>query len=233
MATNKTVRDVALEIPGATRVFERLGIDYCCGGNQPLGEACAAAGVTLDEVQDSLTTANAKSEATDFSSLRLTDLIRHIIGVHHEFTKAEILRLWSLINKVYEVHGGNHPELARIRSLFESLSAELGPHMMKEECMLFPFIMRLEDFDEKGTDQVQAFGTVRQPIQMMMLEHESAGQLLREMRAASSNYVVPPDGCLSYQTLYGALEAFEQDLHQHIHLENNILFPRAAELESK
>ena len=137
-----------------------------------------------------------------------------------------------LIEKVNNAHGQNHPELARLRSLFATLSAELEPHMVKEERVLFPYVVQMEDaMRRERTHPYPPFGTVANPVRMMMLEHETAGQLLREMREVTGNYAIPPDACISYQTLYEALDGFEKDLHQHIHLENNILFPRSVEME--
>jgi regulator of cell morphogenesis and NO signaling len=231
----KTVRDLAVEIPGATRVFENLGIDYCCGGTRSLADACAAVGITLDDVENSLEKANvphAQFEEPNFLTATLAELIDHIVEKHHVFTKTEMARLRALMDKVHSAHGQNHPELAEIRSIFQSLSSELEPHMMKEERVLFPFIMGMEDAVHKSRPiQVPPFGTVANPVRMMMMEHEDAGALMSQMRRVTSNYTIPPDACISYQTLYQALDAFEKDLHQHIHLENNILFPRAVEME--
>jgi len=236
MAT-RTLGELAVEISGATRVFEHLGIDYCCGGTRSLAQACAAAGIPLDNVKNSLELAmvsEGQSAVPDFRTTTLTELISYIVEKHHRFTKSEIARLPALMDKVIGVHGRNHPELCTIRSLFKSLSSELEPHMMKEERVLFPFIMQMEQtVNEKTVTAKPAFGTVRNPIQMMMLEHEGAGYLLKHMRMASSDYAIPSEACISYQTLYQALDAFEADLHHHIHLENNILFPRALEMETE
>ena len=144
----KTVRDLAVEIPGATRVFENLGIDYCCGGKRSLADACAAVGVPLEDVENSLEVVNvphAQFEEPNFLTATLAELIDHIVEKHHVFTKTEMARLGALMDKVHSVHGQNHPELATIRSMFQSLSSELEPHMMKEERVLFPFIMGMED----------------------------------------------------------------------------------------
>jgi regulator of cell morphogenesis and NO signaling len=142
-----------------------------------------------------------------------------------------MIRLQSLADKVLAAHGGNHPELIHLDELFTRLCADLKPHMFKEEQILFPYIVELA----KTVDHVPfaSFGTVNNPIRMMMMEHDTAGEILREMRALTSDYKVPADACISYQTLYQALENFEKDLHQHIHLENNILFPKALGLESE
>jgi regulator of cell morphogenesis and NO signaling len=235
LASNKTVREVALENPGATRVFEHLGIDYCCGGNRLLADACATVGITLDEVEKRLwiaTAPHAQFEETNFRTATLAELIDLIVEKHHAFAKTEIARLRTLIEKVYSAHGENHSELAELRELFEALSAELEPHMTKEECVLFPYTIKVEDAVRNGHTLPQPLlGTIANPVRRMMLEHEDAGALLKEMRRVSGNYTIPQDACISYQTLYQALDEFEKDLHQHIHLENNILFPRAVEME--
>ena len=233
-APTKTVRDLAVEIPGATRVLERFGIDYCCGGNRLLSDACEAAGVSVDHVLASMEQHGSPEqyEEPNFLTATLAELIEHIVEKHHVFTKTEIERVRLLIEKVNNAHGQNHPELARLRSLFETLSAELEPHMMKEERVLFPYVVQMEDaMRRERTHPYPPFGTVANPVRMMMLEHETAGELLKKMREVTGNYTIPPDACISYQTLYQVLDEFEKDLHQHIHLENNILFPRAVEME--
>ena len=200
-----------------------------------LTDACAAAGITFDEVVKSLETESASGEIStepDFQKATLDMLIKHIVGKHHEFTRLEIARLNALLEKVCTVHGENHPELFKIQLLFSELGAELETHMGKEELMLFPYIVRMETAaNQKSPLSPPPFGTVANPVRMMMLEHDRAGELLKEIRTLSSNYTSPSDGCISYQTLYTALDELEKDLHQHIHLENNILFPRAVEME--
>jgi regulator of cell morphogenesis and NO signaling len=233
LATNKTVRELALEVPAATRVFEKMGIDYCCGGKRSLADACAVAGVKIEDVQLELTTAShAHWEEPNFHTATLEELINHVVGKHHSFTRLEIGRLNALLEKVCTAHGENHPELFRINVLFRELGADLDTHMTKEERVLFPYVIRMEAATQQLVPLFRPpFGTVANPVSMMMLEHDRAGELLKEIRALSSDYVPPADGCISYQTLYTALEALEKDLHQHIHLENNILFPRAVEME--
>jgi regulator of cell morphogenesis and NO signaling len=233
--TTKTVREYALEIPAATRIFEKLGIDYCCGGGKSLVDACTAAGVSVDKVLDSLN-ANFKSIATsavrDWQALSQAELITHIVDKHHAFTREELVRLEALLANVSAVHGQNHPELFEIQDQFGKLRGELEPHMLKEESVLFPYIVRMEEAAAANqTLPPPPFRTVQNPVRVMMAEHDAAGYILGKMREASSNYAVPPDGCISYKTLYSALAVLEVDLHQHIHLENNILFPRAVELE--
>ncbi|HKS27662.1 MAG TPA: iron-sulfur cluster repair di-iron protein [Pyrinomonadaceae bacterium] len=238
LQTTKTVRELALEIPGATRVFERLGIDYCCGGAKSLADACATRSLSAEEVIEQLkeegeTSFGAVTEAKDFTRLTMTELISYIVNKHHAFTRQELQRLDALVNKVCSVHGESHGELLKVQALFRELAADLQPHMLKEEMVLFPYVMRLEEavLNNQPAPAPPPFMTVRNPVRMMSLEHDTAGDLLRGMREASSDYMVPADACFSYRTLYRALEEFEQDLHQHIHLENNILFPRAIELE--
>ena len=237
ISATKTVREVALELPQATRIFEKLRIDYCCGGERPLGEACTTAGVKIDSLVRMLEEA-AQVEATardsiDFSKASLAELITYILDKHHVYTKQEMERLPALVDKVVSAHGQNHPELLRMRELVRQLCADLEPHMFKEEQILFPYVLEMESSLVRNRPAPFApFGTINNPIHMMMIEHDTVGDLLRELRAVSSDYTVPADACISFQTLYGALEAFEQDLHQHIHLENNILFPRAAEMEA-
>lgn len=232
----KTVREVALENPAAARVFERLGIDYCCGGGKSLEEACQAARLNVDEVLDSLDMAAEAARATQterhWGQEPLSELIAHITETHHKFTRAEIERMLPLLDKVCSVHGKNHPELLEIHSIFRGLAKELTSHLMKEEAVLFPYVIRMEEA-VIGKEPIlpPPFGTVQNPIVMMEHEHDSAGEALRAMRKASHDYKPPAEACTSYKTLYRALQEFEADLHRHIHLENNILFPRALEME--
>jgi regulator of cell morphogenesis and NO signaling len=236
LSLDKTVGDVAVELPEATRVFEKLRIDYCCGGDQFLSEACANAGVQLADLERMLAEvqrAEQSADEIDFQRTTLGELIAHIFNKHHVYTRNEIVRLGELFKKVVAAHGQNHSELFGLQQFFQDLCADLSPHMFKEEEILFPHILEMERLAvEKRPPHIAPFGTIINPIRMMMIEHDRAGDILRELRRVSSNYTVPADACISYQTLYRALEAFETDLHQHIHLENNILFPRALALET-
>jgi len=227
----KTVRELAVEVPNATRVFEKLGIDYCCGGHRPLEEACASANVAVDDVLRALELGSgtlASVTTCDWNTTPLGELVDHIVNQHHTFVKSETPRLLALIAKVAGVHGQNHPELEQVQVAFSELANELGAHMMKEEQILFPYLKQMASGSGCGPS---CFGTVRNPIRVMMMEHDDAGEKLREMRRITSDYSIPADACTSYATLFRALMEFEQDLHQHIHLENNILFPRAAAME--
>ena len=234
--TEKTVGELALGNLGATRVFEKLGIDYCCGGGQTLEQACQAAHASVNQVADSLAEASrlasAAPPARNWQAEPLSELLAHIQGTHHVYTREEIARLGPLFDKVCSVHGGNHPELPHLREVFSGLAEELTTHLMKEEMVLFPYILRMEEaVVAKEPVLPPPFGSVRNPVAMMMNEHDGAGSALRNMRQISNGYAAPPDACISFQTLYRALAAFEADLHQHIHLENNVLFPRAIEME--
>ena len=236
--SSMTVREVAVELPQSTRLFEKLKLDYCCGGNRPLSEACASIGVEVGEVMgmlEAVSQAGAQSDsAPDFQRFPLAELIVHILDTHHVFTKQEMTRLEFLTKKVISAHGENHPELHKVGALFDTLCADLKPHMFKEEQILFPYIVALASANaEHSAAPFAPFGTVNNPIRKMMMEHDTAGEILRDLRAITSDYTTPEDGCISYRTLYEALEAFERDLHQHIHLENNILFPRTIELEGR
>jgi len=231
----RTVRDLATEIPNATRIFEKFGIDYCCGGSKPLQDACRQANIAVDDVLRSLEGENASEAASpdpDFKNANLADLIGYILVTHHGFVKHEIPRLKQLLFKVVAVHCASHPELAAVQRAFTGLAEELTAHMMKEEMVLFPYIEKLERETGAGKPApVAPFGSINNPIRMMELEHETAGSALEQIRTLTSAYTPPEEACFSYKTLYSALKEFEADLHEHVHLENNILFPRAIALE--
>lgn len=234
--TTRTVRELAVEVAGATRLFEKLGIDYCCGGGKALEEACSAAGLSAEEVARSLEEiekAKGSGDHKDWNAETLTELTAYITNKHHVFTREELESLDPLLAKVCKVYADKQPELLKIQALFLELKRELATHMIKEEQLLFPYIAELERAAiDKSAKPFAFFGTVQNPIRMMMMEHDGAGEMLRSIRELSANFAAPADACVSYRTLYQRLEELEQDLHQHIHLENNILFPRAVEMES-
>jgi regulator of cell morphogenesis and NO signaling len=237
VTVTKTVRDYAIETPQTIPVFEKLGIDFCCGGNRPLEEACAGANLDVIAVQKALEKALVEPVRPSDRELRagsLSELISHIITTHHVYLRTHIPEIEKLIGKVHEKHGANHPELAQIHAVFHGLGQELMMHMMKEENILFPYIERMDEAVEQGGPIVPPpFGSVANPVRMMEHEHDEAGIALKSLRETSKGYTPPPDACVSFQALYTALENFEKDLHQHIHLENNLLFPRAVEMEHK
>jgi regulator of cell morphogenesis and NO signaling len=239
VTTTRTIREVALKLPGAAWVFEKLGMDYCREGSREVRGACQNAGVAEEEVVALLEkagrgAARPQSER-DWSTAPLSALIKYIVTKHHKFTREELPRLIQLHVEVCSARGRNHSELVRLHSILYQLQQELTSHMLKEEQILFPYIEQLEEAVGRGELAPTPFpcGTLRNPIDSMMQEHEDAEQALRALRENSSNYVVPVDASSSFRTLYEALEYFEKDLHQHIHLANNILFPRAVELEAR
>jgi len=231
----ETVREIALRQPSSIRVFEQFGIDYCCGGRKPLSEACAENGVAMDTVVAALESASVASAepVQDWSRASLQSLSEHITANHHSYVKRELPRLYELAAKVVARHGTNHAELPEIQSAVLQLGDELTQHLAKEELVLFPYIAMLETALATGGDAPKScFGTVENPIAMMTSEHEAAGELLAEIGRLSNRFTTPQDACPTYHAFYDGLHEFEQDLHQHIHLENNILFPRAIALEA-
>jgi len=234
-ATTKTVREIALEQPSSIRVFEHYGIDYCCGGRKPLSEACAAGKLEVDTVIAALEAAAkvAAPSGQDWSQASLESLSGHIVATHHAYVKRELPRLAELALKVVDRHGATTPELLIIQSSLARLDEELIQHLAKEETMLFPYLVELErSAAGRNAKPYAFFGTVADPIEMMTEEHDAAGALVAEIRLLSHNFVTPDDACPTYHAFYDGLKDFEQDLHQHIHQENNILFPRAIKLEA-
>jgi regulator of cell morphogenesis and NO signaling len=234
-ATTQTVREIALEQPTSIRVFEQFGIDYCCGGRKPLAEACVARNLEIDSVIAALEAAaeNPATEVENWAEKSLESLSSHIVTTHHAYVNRELPRLAQLAEKVVNRHGSTRPELPAIATTLTQLEEELIQHQAKEEVILFPYIARLEKFVSNGTPKPRnCFGTVANPIAMMVLEHDAAGALMADIRRLSGNFTTPPDACPTFHAFYDGLREFKQDLHQHIHLENNILFPRAIALEA-
>jgi regulator of cell morphogenesis and NO signaling len=231
---NQTVREIAINNPSAVRVFENFGIDYCCGGRRSMHEACARANAPVDQVMRALdeleVDGTPPGEAWTNSSL--TDLAAHVVRRHHRYVRDESPRIELLLQKVVNRHGEAHPELGAIQDAFVALSQELFAHMMKEERVLFPFLEAMEVAARTGQPApLGCFASVELPIARMLADHDDAGVLLAKMRDLSGGYRAPDGSCPSYRGLYQALEEFERDLQYHVHLENNILFPRAVEME--
>jgi regulator of cell morphogenesis and NO signaling len=231
----QTVREIALEEPHSIRVFERFGIDYCCGGRKPLAEACAEKQLSVDDVAAALEAAASSTSPlpVDWSQATLGELIAHIESTHHVYVKTELPRLAVLAQKVVNRHGDTQAHLPAMQKLLAQLDEELIHHLGKEEHVLFPYIVKLEGALISGGAQPEAcFGDITHPIAMMTSEHDAAGSLLAEFRRLSDDYTTPVGACPTYHAYYDGLKEFEQDLHQHIHLENNILFPRAIAMEA-
>ncbi len=220
---------IAAAFPPSMRVFEAHGLDYCCGGQRELGEACAAAGFSPDKVLEEIQQLHASHGAAtkDWSAASITELVEYLLATHHVFTRTELARLAPLMDKVARVHGENHPELNAIRTFFLQMSDDLGPHLMKEEQVLFPYMLALD----AGQTAPSCFGTVANPIRAMLAEHDLVGELLHRIRDLSRDFALPEGACGSYQSLFMGLADLEADLHRHIHLENNVLFPKALALE--
>jgi len=219
-----TLGDLVATNPAAARVLEGFGLDYCCRGTRTLADACADAGVDAAAVAAKLADLDVPGDAT-WTLLDAPALAEHIVATHHRYLHEELPLLDALAEKVLGVHGSRHPELAEVRRLVAAVRADLEPHLMKEERVLFPAIAAI------AAGQTEfPFGSVANPIRMMTLEHDRAGQLLADLRAATNGYAVPDDACASFQALYGRLEALELDTHLHIHKENHVLFPAAIAL---
>ncbi len=226
------VGDIAAKMPSSTRIFQKFKIDYCCGGKMPLEDACSRAGVGIDVLLGELEELQKGPEERNWSEAPLNELSDYIVRKHHVYTREETEALVVLANKVERVHGPNHEEVIEVAAIVRELQTELYEHMMKEEQILFPFVSQLEHQISVGSAVSQpGFGTVQNPIRMMISEHDQAAEMLRRLREITSDYTLPEGACMSFQALYFRLQELEADLHQHIHLENNVYFPRAVELE--
>jgi regulator of cell morphogenesis and NO signaling len=227
-----TIGELALQVPNAISVLEKWQIDYCCRGGRSVVEACETAGVPVDKLLTAIYDARGTADASELQQKSLAEIQEYIINTHHVYTRQALETVRLLSEKVATRHGERHPEMIEVRSIVGQLCDDLLPHMLKEEQVLFPFIDQLETASLNGDEApVPFFGTVKNPIRMMMAEHDAAGDLLVLLRAVTFEYKLPDDACLSFRALYERLAELEEDLHRHIHLENNLLFPRAAALE--
>lgn len=231
MNRSEPIGHLVAEKPARSWVFERLGIDYCCGGRQPLDKACAEHGLDPADVMLALDSCD-KSPSTDHDWFHdsLTQLADHIESTHHAYLKHELPRLSAFIAKVAVAHGKAHPELAQLCDTFENFRQELEMHMHKEEAILFPICRQME---ASSTSPAFHCGSIRNPIRVMESEHDHAGSALQAFRQLTNGYKPPEGVCHSYHEMLSGLQLLEADMHQHVHEENNILFPRAIELEEK
>lgn len=231
---DQTIGEIAAMYPQAVRVFESKGIDYCCGGKRSLESVCETKHISAAELVHELGEAvdKAPDHPDAWADARLIELMQHILSKHHASCRIESARLLALLSKVVARHGAEHPELEEVQRLFSALSNELSTHMFKEEQVLFPFIERLEQAKDRNQPLPSAFfGSVNNPIRNMIADHDDASVLSDRIRELTGNYAVPEIACNSYRALLHGLAEFERNLHVHVHLENNILFPRAYDLE--
>jgi regulator of cell morphogenesis and NO signaling len=234
--TTTTVGDIAAANPAAKKVLEEAGVDYCCGGAKSLNEVCTHTGVSAEEILRRLqeNRHEAGPQEANWAGAPLADLTKHIVEKHHSYVRGAVPRISALLAKVKAKHGQSHPEVAAIEREFLGLGQEMYAHMQKEEQILFRYVEKLERASE-GQEQLEPpfFRTVRHPVHRMIEEHDLAGRALQGLRSLSAGYQAPTEACESYREVYRLLEEFEADMHAHVHLENNILFPRAVELEAK
>ena len=230
-----TVAEVVTNNIKTADVFKKYGIDFCCGGGISIKKACEKNNISYAELEKELSTINNPiSNAYNYDAWKLDFLVDHIVNIHHTYVEQSTQILLQYAAKVAKVHGHHYTEVVKINQLFNEVAKELAAHMKKEELILFPFIKKLVKADREGVKANQPhFGTVNNPIKMMEEEHENAGDIFKEIKQLSNNYTPPKEACITFKALYAKLDEFEQDLHQHIHLENNILFPKAIVLEQK
>lgn len=230
-----TIGDIAAKDYRKAEVFKKLGIDFCCGGKKTTKEACEEVGITEAYLEAELLKVESSNKASqDFNKWDLDFLADYIINTHHRYVSENVEIISGLAQKVAGQHGTSAPEALEVAHVFENMAKELLEHMKKEEEMLFPYIKKLVALKKQGGKIMQSpFGSVQNPITMMENEHEAAGEDFRLIRQATQDYVLPKDACNSFMYLYEKLKEFEDDLHQHIHLENNILFPKAQKLEKE
>ncbi|HMQ75952.1 MAG TPA: iron-sulfur cluster repair di-iron protein [Flavobacteriales bacterium] len=234
--TQRTVGSIVADDYRTAAVFNAHGIDFCCKGGRTIAEVCRAKAIEPDTLEAEIRQAIERDGGTgdDVRQWPLSRLIGHIERVHHRYVEARSTTLKQFLNKLCSVHGDRHPELLAIREEFETCTHAMATHMKKEELVLFPFINQLErSLRHDLTAPTPHFGTVDNPIAMMEREHDAEGERFRRIAILSRDYTSPPDGCTTYATAYAMLREFEEDLHRHIHLENNILFPKAKALEKE
>lgn len=234
--TKISIGDLVSQDWRKAEVFKKYGIDYCCGGKRTIAEACEQKGIDASHVEADLQNIDTRSSDTghNFNRWELDFLVDYILNVHHQYVTEAIPFLDELSKKVVRVHRDNHEELIEIEEHTQAIINELTQHMRKEEMILFPYIKELvRAKKDKKPLAPSPFGTIANPIHMMEAEHTSAGGGMASIEELSNHFTPPVDACMSYQVFFAKLQEFQQDLHQHIHLENNILFPKAIKLEAE
>ena len=234
--TEKEIGQFVAEDFRTAAIFSKYKIDFCCNGNRTVAEACEKKGLDSSKIMDEINQIlNAKTgETIDYKSWPLDLLAEYIEKKHHRYVEEKIPVIRQFLDKLCRVHGQRHPELHKINELFTASAGELASHMKKEELILFPFVKKMVKAKlENGSVQAPQFGTVENPISMMKHEHDNEGERFRQIAELTDNYNPPADACNTYKVTFAMLDEFEKDLHLHIHLENNILFPKAIKLEQQ
>ncbi len=232
---NKTVAQMVTDQISSAHIFKTYGIDFCCGGGISIEKACEKKGVSTEVlIGELLENVQVNSPRNNYDSWSLPHLIDHIIEVHHKYVLDTLPILKSYAEKAARAHGVNYPQLLKINKLVQLVNVELKSHLRKEEQILFPYVKQLLSV-KKGDDQGNSleFGNIQNPIEVLTIEHESAGDAFKLLALLTDNYSPPPKACNTFKALYHLLEEFEKDLHLHVHLENNILFPKALQLSQE
>lgn len=231
---SETIKKIVTDDYRAASIFEKFSLDFCCKGGVTVEQACSEKNIDPAPIFAALEQLRRQPDSGShtFADWGPEELVSYIVKVHHAYVREAVPVIVAHTRKVASVHGANHPEVVKIAQHFEEVAQELWNHMMKEERILFPYVTALVQAKKNGIRIEQPpFGTAQNPIRMMEAEHQSAGDTLYAVRALSSNYTPPEDACTTYRVSYSELQHFERDLHQHVHLENNILFPKVLELE--
>lgn len=231
---NKTLAQIVTEKHQAASVFEKYHLDFCCKGKRPLSEALVERHLSAEQVIGELEEVfkkNANNDAALFNYIHLSQLCDYIVSTHHAYVKQNLPQIYAYLEKVATKHGNRHPELNEIFKLFTELKEELTEHIFKEERILFPRIKEIEkNFLERNSFTAPVAGYIEAPVSVMEHEHDRAGYLMEQIRIKTNNYTPPTDACNTYKVSFASLQAFEADLHQHVHLENNVLFPKAIKM---
>ncbi len=233
---NSIIGELVAQDYRTASIFKTYGIDFCCQGNRTIKDACSTNKIDPHPVIDDLNRIffSNKEQVVDYKSWPLDLLIDYIEKTHHRYVEEKTQEIIPYLNKICSVHGDHHPELHQINQHFNAAAGELAAHMKKEELILFPYVRKMVKVKQENLNlNAPHFGTIQTPIQMMMHEHTTEGERFRKIEELSNNYTPPPDACNTYRVTFALLKEFEQDLHLHIHLENNILFPKAIELEEQ
>jgi regulator of cell morphogenesis and NO signaling len=232
----ETIGEMVTKDYRKAQVFKKFGIDFCCGGKKTLEEVCRTKGLDAGLVKTELKALGNQSQNSghNFNTWQLDFLADYIVNTHHDYVKTNVPFITELAAKVARVHGQTHPETIKVSFIFNEVGKDLSLHMMKEENIVFPFVRDLVHTGKNGSGApAAAFDSIEAPTQMMEVEHEQAGESMAAIRELTSDYTLPEGACTSYTLLYKKLEEFENDLFNHVHLENNILFPKAIALEKE